>query len=523
MKNDFNKFKKKVLMEHLAYSLLLALCSGLVFSGLTLMILILAYKNAPAFAYPVIVFAIGVVAAAISFALLYRRKKPSDDEIALRIDDSLGMQEKVATMVEFQNEDSLIINKQREDARERLSKKTTKALPVKLHVWTLPVIVICGGLFAASFFTPSKDNPFVDIYSDDKNDDHTAKTDEKTDEIIHDIKDDIDDILDPNEEFNKELDDILDDLNDDLKGDTDPNSRQDKIDDAKDKIDEALDEVNTNDDIGESLSKSDDDALKKLGEAIQNNDVEGIDEALQMLKDEINELSGSALRAKLQQIADQIRTALQDSDIAEGDPTRDALDELADALEELSQQVGWTKTDDEVKEEAGKIIDEIGEKLKESAEEEKKNEEAAEKAKEEMDQMKDPTSEEEKESDDEGQTKSDDDQGGQEQTGSQDGDNQSSTDKESGSESTDKGNENGENGKDDATKGSGDTKYAGDDKVYTPDGGSQEYSDVIEKSNNDANQDNNTVIEESGEDDLSDILEGYYKYLYGDDESGNNP
>ncbi len=524
MKNDFDKFKKKILMEHLAYSILLAFCAGLVFSGLALMILILAYKNAPAFAYPVIVSAAGIIAAAVAFVFLFRRKKPSDDEIALRIDDSLGMQEKVATMVEFKNEDSLLINKQREDATEKLSKKTTKALPVKLHVWTLPVIIICGGLFAASFFTPSKDNPFVDIYSNDKDDDHTTKVDEKTDDIIHDIKDDIDDILDPDEEFNKKLDDILDNLNNDLKGDTDANSRQDKIDDAKEKIDEALDEVNTNEEIGDALSKSEDDALKMLGEAIQNNDVEGIDAALEKLKEEINELSGSALQAKLQQIADQIRTALENSEIPEGDPTRDALEELADAFERLSQEVGWTKTDDEIKEEAEKIIDEIGEKLKESAEEEKKNEEAAEKAKEEMDQMKDPTSEEEKDSDDEGKTESSDDQGGQKENGGQDGDNQSSTEKESGSESTDKGNNNGENGNDDATKGSGDTKYAGDDKVYTPDGGSQEYSEVIEKANNDANQDNNSVIEESGEDDLSDILEDYYKYLYGDgDDSGSNP
>ncbi len=523
MKNDFDKFKKKVLMEHLVYSLLLAFCVGLVFSGLALMILILTYKKAPAFSYPLIVSAVGVVAAVISFVFLYRRKKPSDDEIALRIDDSLGMQEKVATMVEFKNEDSLLINKQREDATERLSKKTTKALPVKLHVWTLPIIVVCGGLFAASFFTPSKDNPFVDIYSNDKNDDHSKIIDDKTDEIIEDIKGDIDDILDPDEDFHKKLDDILDDLNDDLKGDTDPDSRQDKIDDAKEKIDEALDEINTNDKIGDALSKSDDDALKMLGEAIQNNDVEGIDAALEKLKEEINELSGSALQAKLQQIADQIRTALENSEIPEGDPTRDALEELADALEKLAQEVGWTKTDDEVKEEASKIIDEIGEKLKESAEEEKKNEEAAEKVKEEMDQMKDPTAEEEKNSDDEGQTQSSDNQGGQEQNGSQDGDNQSSADKESGSQSTDKGDNNGENGNDDATQGSGSTKYAGDDKVYTPDGGSQEYSEVIEKANNEANEDNASVSEESGEDDISDILEGYYKYLYGDDDSGNNP
>lgn len=528
MNNNFDKFKKKILREHLVYSLIYAVCAGLVMGAISLMVLIFAYKDAPGFAYPVIVSSASLVAAAITFILYYRHKKPSDEEIALRIDSSLSMQEKVATMVEFQNEDGLIINKQREDATSKLSSKDPKALPVKLRVMTLPIILICGGLFAASFFTPSKSNPFVDIYSDnnkdsdeDKKDDQT-KIDDKTKEIGEDTKKDIDEI-DPNEQFNQDLDNIIDNLVKDLEGDTDATSRQDKIDDAKDKIDDALEKVNNNDKIGDALSESDDEALKMLGKAIKNNDVDGIKEALEKLKEEIDSLSGSDLANKLQQIADQIRVALDQSSIPEGDATRDALDELADALEKLSQSVG-TKSDDEIKEEASKIIDEVAEKLIASAEEEKKNEEAAEKAKEEIDKMKDPSSGEEnddKEDNDE-EKQSNSDKSGEENGENQGDQSKTDTDQE-GNQKTDSGAENGQNGDDTSTQGSGETRYAGDDKVYTPDGGSQEYGEVIENANNDANKDNSENAGE-GEDDISDLLEDYFKYLYGDGgDEGTNP
>lgn len=288
MKNDFEKFKKKVMREHLIYSIIWAVCAGLVSAGVALMILIFTYKNAPAYAYPLIVVAAAIVVVAVSFVLVYRLSKPSDTKIALRIDKSLGMNEKVATMIEFKDKNGIIIDKQREDASEKLSTKPVKALPVKLHVWTLPVFVICGGLFAASFFTPSKNNPYVDIYHQKVVDPSTV--DDATSKKVDEIKNDLDKINGSDNDFNQELDKILDDLNKDLEGDDDVDSREDKIEDAKDKIDEALDKANTNDEIGDELSKSEDEALKELGEAIKNNDVDGIDAALSKLKDELKDL-----------------------------------------------------------------------------------------------------------------------------------------------------------------------------------------------------------------------------------------
>lgn len=550
MKNDFEKFKKKVMREHLIYSIIWAVCAGLVGAGVALMILIFTYKKAPAYAYPLIVTAASLVVAAVSFVLVYRLRKPSDTKIALRIDKSLGMNEKVATMIEFQDKNGIIIDKQREDASAKLSTKNVKSLPVKLHVWTLPLIVISGGLFAASFFTPSSNNPIVDFYHQKVVD--PSVVDKETSEEIDKIKDNLDKINGSDNDFNQEIDKILDDLEKDLEGDDDVDSREDKIEDAKDKIDDALDKANNNDEIGDELSKSEDEALKELGEAIKNNDVDGIDAALSKLKDELKDLSGMALANKLQEIADEIREALQNSSIPEGDPTRDALNDIADSFEELAKQIEKEENDssasqedkdnasEQTKEDANKTLDENGDKIKEDAEEEKKNQEAADDAKKEMDNLKDPTDDSEKQdgenqdgenqdgdqssgsqdgSEQGGSEQGGSEQGGTEQGGSEQGGSQQGGSQQGGtSQGSGQGGSTSGSGGNGTSGGSGSTKYTGNDKVYTEDG-SKEYGDVIDESNRDANKDNDASGEtDGGDDDISDLLKDYYQYLYGDGE-----
>ena len=494
MKKDFDKFKKKILIEHLIYSLLLSFCVGLVIAGLTLMIIIFATKNAAIYVYPLVSAIVGLIAFAIAFSYIYKKKKPKDVDIALRVDESLGLQEKVATMIEYQDKDGLLINKQREDATEKLSKKNPKNMPIRLYVWTLPVIIISGGLFTASFFTPSANNPFVDIYKKTDVKD-PSKVDENTSGIADDIKNDIDDILDADDEFNQTLDKIIDDLSKDLEGDTDTDSRQNKIDEAKNKVDIALDEVNTNEEIGAALSKDDDDILKALGEAIENDDVDGIETAFKALEEELDALPAARLAKRLSQISEKIKNILSNSGISEGS-TYEILNDLANYFDEVAENINNnTTTSDEAKTNIKNKIDEAITKLKEATEKEIKHKEAAEKAKEEIDLMKDPDSQSEDSSEEETSDSSD-----EENEGEQDGDKNS----------------------DGSDQSSGGTKYAGDDKVYTKDGGSQEYGDIIEKSNNDANKDNEAVGGE-GEDDISDILDGYYKYLYGDEDDSSNP
>ena len=62
----------------------------------------------------------GVVVLFIILSIYYFVNKVSDKEAAKRIDQNFNLREKASTMVEFKGQDSLLINKQREDAQKSI-------------------------------------------------------------------------------------------------------------------------------------------------------------------------------------------------------------------------------------------------------------------------------------------------------------------------------------------------------------------------------------------------------------------
>ena len=149
MANHFDKFKKKVQREHLVKSLICSLVGGLVVAGVSIMSFTLGGVKVN----PAVHVAFGVVAAGAVFALFYKFAKPSDKKIAARMDAAFQGNEKYLTMVEYQDKEGLIIEKQREDAQQELEKRSPKALPLKLSVWNIPALILAGGFFTASCFT----------------------------------------------------------------------------------------------------------------------------------------------------------------------------------------------------------------------------------------------------------------------------------------------------------------------------------------------------------------------------------
>ena len=116
---EFERFKKKMMLQHLIKSILVAVIAGL--GGAALAILFF-HLVAPA---GTIVGAIitGVVFAGLGFLAFYKQAKPDDKKLALRLDKELNLHEKVATMVEFNGNDNIIAQKQREDAKLQLAAK----------------------------------------------------------------------------------------------------------------------------------------------------------------------------------------------------------------------------------------------------------------------------------------------------------------------------------------------------------------------------------------------------------------
>lgn len=534
MDNNFKKFKNKLMIEHLLKAILFGITGGLSASSISL----ITSCAAGALLNPMAHVGIGLtgfVATALSYFFV---KKPSDKKIAARMDAAFQGNEKYLTMVEYQDKEGLIIEKQREDAQQELRKKSQKALPLKLSVWSIPALILAGGFFTASCFTPQikqaiennipADNPFDDIHNDINN----GGADDG-------LKDD--------------LNDIIDKVEDDINNGKDPDV---VINDAKDAIDDAVDNANSKEEIGDELIKSEDPLLKELGEAIKAGDQERVDKALQAIYDDLSNYSGYKLANRLEAIADEIDKALNRSGIPEGDPLRDDLQKLADKFREIAKALkdgldNGEDNSDQAKDDIKDAVDEAKEDINKDLDQQNKNQEAGDKTKEDLDKLKDPEKkpgdqndqDKEKEPGSDDGEQNDQDQSNNDQSGDQGGNNQDSQDGSASGDGENKnsgegegnGNNDGDDSSGDATgDGKGDGKgesHEGEnqggngagtgtpdaekkDKIYTGDGYS-EYDDAIGGYYNDA------VNEADGE--LDSDVDDYFDIIYGNGDSGTNP
>ena len=140
---DFERFKKKVLREHIIKSALVGLGIGLLAAALAIVISFLTNPNAAV----VTGIIAGVLFAGAGGYYYWFKTKPSDKKIALRLDKKLGLHEKCATMIEFQEKEGAILAKQREDATTTLAEKPTKALKFSVGIWVVPALAVGHAAF----------------------------------------------------------------------------------------------------------------------------------------------------------------------------------------------------------------------------------------------------------------------------------------------------------------------------------------------------------------------------------------
>lgn len=526
----FKAFKKKLQHESMIKSIIYGII-GRFFSSAILIamckflnrIYLLKYLTAPVAILSLLLVTIGN----------YILTKPSDKSIAKRLDNDLHLQEKMSTMIEFNDMDGIIIDKQHEDAIDALNKQTPKNIKLKLNSFTLPIFIISMGLFTGSFFMPSLSNNIVDPIIPANPSDNI---DSILKEFVSEGKSSIDNI-DPGDDVNDKLDKILDTVIQDLEETTDPDDRENIINNAKNDVDKVIDDANSKDEIGDELIKSDDDALKKLGQAIKDGDVDKISEALGELKDEFERLNGQELVDKLHSIADTIRNALENSQIPEGDPLRDALKKLADELDkeadELQKSINsGNDTSEETKENLKKDLDDAEKEIKDAIDQQNKNEQAGQTAKDTLDKMKDAVENNRENNNDDtsGEKGSENTSGnGEPNSGNKPGSENNSGKGEPGngdkpgSEKPATGNGNNNENSINNEKGgpgSGDGKldHAGNDHVYTEEGDT-EYGTVIDGRHNDALTDASNNAD--GDSSINNAVDDYFKELYGDGSKSN--
>lgn len=140
--NLFQKYYKKLSKE----GLIKAILNGLSIGAITLFIAsFIFWMTIPKLFWIGIVLFVGVTAGA-SWLLYEKKYKPTTKAIARRVDD-LGLEERLLTMLELENDDSYIAMRQREDAQAALSKVDAEVLKVIISSAT-KILVSCVGVVA---------------------------------------------------------------------------------------------------------------------------------------------------------------------------------------------------------------------------------------------------------------------------------------------------------------------------------------------------------------------------------------
>jgi len=337
----------------------------------------------------------GLLVYALILLGYYLFNRVGDKEVARRIDQNFNLREKASTMIEFQGQESLLINKQREDAEKSIKLKSPKKLILKVTMASLPLPLLGAGAFTTSFFTQ-------DIVNMVKADETQDNFDDETDEIIDNIKDYIGKSQ-ASAAFKEKLYQILEELREDLKGDTSIPSRQAKVDAAKGEVDIALDEVNTKEEIGGELASEESD-FTELGTVISEANVDAIEEAFADIISKIDMIvSTDGLLDYFGEWIKALETLLKNIDVPSSDANyvtfSDLLAKLQAIYDNVEDKIAGSsnattslinKLIRDSQEQAKKAIEDAIEKLKTDITLEKANDQLAEDVKKLMDQLVDP-------------------------------------------------------------------------------------------------------------------------------------
>lgn len=143
--NQLNKFNSKLTLEAVFKAVLLGLSVGFASCGLIALITWLAGFKDGIWVALGAGFGFGV----LTMPLFYLLFRPTEVQTARRV-DALGLQERAVTMLEYQQDDSLMASRQRANANDHIAATDASAIPFVIPMWIVSVLV-CTFLFCASF------------------------------------------------------------------------------------------------------------------------------------------------------------------------------------------------------------------------------------------------------------------------------------------------------------------------------------------------------------------------------------
>ena len=329
---DFERFKKKVLREHIIKSALVGLGVGLLAAALAIVISFLTRPEAAVWTG----ILAGVLFAGASGYYYWYKTKPSDKKIALRLDKKLGLHEKCATMIEFQEKQGAILDKQREDATTTLAEKPTKALKFSVGIWVIPALAVASAFFGASFLTPQNQNNPGPGYSDISNSDFDR--DSVTSSLGDDALSVNSEHSGANDSFQEFIDSMINHVRDSLNGVSDADSRSNIVSEGKEAIDSFLDQLNSKDEIGKALRTEQDHHLKDQGADLIAGNIDSLYHHFQEMFNDLTALPTDEMVEYGNELADQIDDALakaKAAGVSEDDALYQTYEELARRLRNL--------------------------------------------------------------------------------------------------------------------------------------------------------------------------------------------
>ena len=86
----------------------------------------------------------GAVMVAATFIFYYKKFRPTTVQIARRIDSSLGLEERMITMLSLQNDESYLAMRQREDAETRLGGTDRKQIRIRVAAASIALVCVFG-------------------------------------------------------------------------------------------------------------------------------------------------------------------------------------------------------------------------------------------------------------------------------------------------------------------------------------------------------------------------------------------
>ena len=356
VKELFGKYHNKLIAEAIIKTLIYGLIAGFAASLLSACVFRLAKFDGT---LPALI--IGIAAFVFPAVFMYLKKlRPSVKHAAARI-DRLGLEERVVTMLELDGESAFIAVKQREDAKKMLKKTNPGQLKIKIPVKYAALLFIVAAVSIYTLSLPPVKPAAAEESAEDPDEALTI-----VDQMLRELRETINE-AEVNDELKKELNELVDKLERSFTENDTAFDKIMKIIEASKEIKKRLEEALNQKKIGEALQQYD--STRELGAAIENSDVGQVDEALENMRENVQRLAGQEKTDELNQMADDIESALSDAGNPEG-ALPDALQQLAydiRAAAKLSEKGDNTGADETLSEALEAAAESISEALAEQA------------------------------------------------------------------------------------------------------------------------------------------------------------